>query len=109
MRGTAFKMNWCGLWKRLSCPVTLQRIAGDPHTHMAEQLISLDNADGVNPGTPNANAEGGDSVGDIVAIIGPRTTLAGARYPETALYRVKHERGRSKRFSLSTSSTRSLV
>ena len=56
---------------------------------MAEQPISLDGADGVSPGAPNANAEGGDPVGEVVAIIGPRTTLASARDPETVLYRVK--------------------
>ena len=82
----------------LTCPVTLQRTAGDPHTHahMAEQPISLDGADGVSPGAPNANAEGRDPVGEVVAIIGPRTTLASARDPETVLYRVKHEQRRSK-------------
>ena len=58
---------------------------------MAEQPISLDGADGISPGAPNANAEGGDPVGDVVAIIGPRTTLASARDPETVLYRGKHE------------------
>ena len=56
------------------------------HAHMAEQPISLDGADGVSPGAPNANAEGGDPVGEVVAIIGPRTTLASARDPETVLY-----------------------
>jgi len=34
---------------------------------MAEQPISLDGADGVSPGAPNANAEGGDPVGEVVA------------------------------------------
>ena len=34
---------------------------------MAEQPISLDGADGVSPGAPNANAEGGDPVGEAVA------------------------------------------
>ena len=63
---------------------------------MAEQPISLDGADGVSPGAPNANAEGGDPVGNVVAIIGPRTTLASARDPETVLYRVKHQQRRSK-------------
>ena len=60
---------------------------------MAEQPISLDGADGVSPGAPNANAEGGDPVGEVVPIIGPRTTLASVRDPETVLYRVKHEQG----------------
>ena len=63
---------------------------------MAEQPIFLDGADGVSPGAPNANAEGGDPIGDVVAIIGPRTTLASARDPGTVLYRVKHEQRRSK-------------
>ena len=63
---------------------------------MAEQPISLHGVDGVSPGAPNANAEGGDPVGDVVAIIGPRTTLASTRDPETMLYRVKHEQRRSK-------------
>ena len=63
---------------------------------MAEQPISLDGADGVSPGSPNANAGGEDLVGDVVAIIGPRTTLASARDPETVLYPVEHEQRRSK-------------
>ena len=50
---------------------------------MAEQPISLDGADGISPRASNANAEGADPVGDVVAIIGPRTTLASARDPET--------------------------
>ena len=58
---------------------------------MAGQSISLDGADGVSPGAPNANAEGGDPVGDVVAIIGLRITLASARNPETVLNRMKHE------------------
>ena len=113
---TAFNANGCWLRIPLTCPVTLQRTAGDPHTHahMAEQPISLDGADGVRPGAPNANVEGGDPVGDVVAIIGPRTTLASARDPETVLYRVKHEQRRDPTtrcgvFSLSTSRTRSLA
>ena len=61
---------------------------------MAEQPISLDGADGASPGAPNANAEGGDPFGEVEAIIGPRTTLASARDPETVLYRVKHEQRR---------------
>ena len=65
-------------------------------THMAEQPISLAGADGVSAGTPNANADGGDPVGDVVAITGPRTTLASKRDPETVLYHVKHEQRRSK-------------
>ena len=82
---------------------------------MAEQPISLDGADEVSPGAPNANAEGGDAVGDVVAIIGPRTTLASARDPETVLYRVKHEQRRTKPLRSynplwwSTSRTRSLA
>ena len=48
---------------------------------MAEQPISLDGADGVSPGARNANAEAGDAVGDVVAVVGPRTTLASARDP----------------------------
>ena len=98
MRGTAFNVNCCGLRIPLTCSVTLQRTARDPHTHahMAEQPTSLDGADGVSPGAPNANAEGGDPVGEIVAIVGPRTTLASACDPETVLYRVKHEQRRSK-------------
>ena len=82
-------MNCCGLHIPLTFSVTLQRTAGDPHTHMhtfmAEQPYSLDGADGVNPGAPYAN---GEAVGDVVAIIGPRTTLASARDPEMVLYRV---------------------
>ena len=65
---------------------------------MVEQPISLDGADKVSPGAPNANAEGRDLVGDVVAIIGPRTTLASTRDPETVLYRVKHEQRSSKSF-----------
>ena len=82
----------------LTCPVTLQRTAGDPHTHAhrAEQPIFLDGTYDVSPGAPNANVEGGDPVGDVVAIIGPRTTLASARDPERVLNRVKHEQTRSK-------------
>ena len=64
--------------------------------HMAEQPISLDGADEVSPGAPTASAEGGDPVGDIVAIVDPRTTLASSRDPETVLYCVKHEQRRSK-------------
>ena len=91
-------MNCCGLRIPLTCPVTLQRTAGDPHTHahMAEQPISLYGADGVTPGASNANAEGGGPVGEVVAIIGPRTTLASAHDLETVLYRMKHEQRRSK-------------
>ena len=63
---------------------------------MAEQPISLDGADGISPGAPNANAEGGDAVGEDVAIIGPRATLASARDPETVLYRVEHEQRHGK-------------
>ena len=98
MRGTAFNVNCYGLRIPLTCPVTLQRTAGDLHTHayMTEEPISLDGADGVSPGAPKANAEGGDPVGDVVAIIGPRITLASAREPETVLNRVKHEQRRSK-------------
>ena len=97
LRGTAFDVNCAGC-EYPSHALTLQRTAGDPHTHalMAEQSISLDGADGVNPGAPNANVEGGDHVGEVVAIIGPRTTLASARDPETVLYGVKHEQRRSK-------------
>ena len=93
-------MNCCGLRIPLTCPVTLQRTARDPHTHahMAEQPTSLDGADGVSPGAPNANAEGGDPVGGLVVIIGPRTTLASARDPETVLDRVAHAHRRSKPF-----------
>ena len=71
MRCTAFKVNCCGLRIPLTCPVTLQRTSGDPHTHahMAEQPISLDGADGVSPGAPNAHAEGGDPVGDVVGYL----------------------------------------
>ena len=68
----------------------------DTAAHMAEQPSSLDSADGASPGAPNANAEGGDPVGDVVAIIGPRTTVTSARDPETVLYHVKQERRRSK-------------
>ena len=91
-------MNCGGLWIPLTRPVTPQRTAGDPHTHahMAKQPISLNGADGVSPGAPNANPEGGDLVGDVVPIIGPRTTLASACDPETVHYRVKHEHRRSK-------------
>ena len=96
MRGTAFKVNCCGLRIPPTCSVTLQRTAGDPHTHMAEQPVSLDGVDGVSPSAPNANAEGGDPIGDVVAIIGLRTTLASAREHETMRYRVKHEQRRSK-------------
>ena len=63
---------------------------------MAEQPIFLDGADSVSPGALNANAEGGDPVGDVVAVIGPPTTLVSARDPETVFYRVKHEQERSK-------------
>ena len=45
------------------------------HAYMTERPISLDGAGGVSPGAPNAHAEGGDPVGDVVAIIGPRITL----------------------------------
>ena len=55
------------------------------HAHMEEQPISLDGAAGVSAGTLNANAEGGDPVGDVVDIIGQRTTLASARDPERVL------------------------
>ena len=97
MRGTAFNVNCCKLRIPFICPVTLQRTAGDPHTHTNTwRPISLDDADGVSPGAPNANAEVGDPAGDVVAIIGPRTTLASARDPETVFYRVKHEQRRSK-------------
>ena len=72
MRGTAFNVKCCGLRIPLTRPVTLPRTAGYPHTHehMAEQPISLDGADGVSPSAPNANAEGGDPIGDVAAIIG---------------------------------------
>ena len=63
---------------------------------MAKQPISLDGADGVSPGALIANAESGDFVVDVVAIVGPRTNLACARDPETVLYRVQHEGRRSK-------------
>ena len=63
---------------------------------MAGQPIFLDGADGVNPGAPNANAEGGDPVGEVAAFIVPRTTLASARDPEAVLYCVKHEWRRNK-------------
>ena len=64
---------------------------------MAEQPISLDGVDGASPGAYNANAEGGDPGSDVVAIIGPRTTLVSARDPETAVpYRVEHAQRRSK-------------
>ena len=78
MRDTAvkFHVSCCGLRIPLTCPVPLQCTAGDPQTHIAEQPISLDGADGVSPGAPNANAEGGDPVGHVVAIICPRSTLA---------------------------------
>ena len=120
MRGADFNVICCGLRMPLTWPVTLQRTAGDPHTNArtAEQPISLDGADGVSPGTPNADAEGGDLIGDVLAIIGPRTTLASARDPETVLYRVKHEQRRSKplrsnnplrKFFISTSRTRFLA
>ena len=82
-RDTAFKRFW----------LTLQRAAGDPH---ADTPISRDGADGVSSGAPDANAEGGDAVANVVTISGPRTTLASARDPETVLYRVKHEKRRSK-------------
>ena len=97
MRGTDINVNCCGLRTSLTCPVTLRRTAGEHHTHahMAEQPISLNGADGVSPGSPSANVEGGDPVGDVVANIGPRTTLASARAPETVLSRVKHEQRRS--------------
>ena len=45
---------------------------------------------------PMPTLRAGDPVGDVVAIIGPRTTLANARDPEMVLYRVKHEQRRSK-------------
>lgn len=48
---------------------------------MAEQPISLNGADGVRPGAPNANAEGGDPVGEAVAISGPRIALAKCTRP----------------------------
>ena len=95
-RGTAFYVNCCRLQIPITCPVTLQRTVGDPHTHMTEQPISLDGADSVIPGALNANAEGGDHVGDVVAIVGPRTTLVSARDPETVFFRGKHEQERSK-------------
>ena len=65
------------------------------HTY-AEQPISLDGADCVSPGAPNANAEDGDLIGHVVTIIGPRTTLASARDPEMVPCRAKHEQRRSK-------------
>ena len=89
MWGTASNVNCCGLRIPLACPVTLLRTAGHPqtHAHMAEQPISLDGANGVSPGASNANVEGGDPVGDVVATIGPRATLASARDPEAVLNR----------------------
>eukprot|EP00904_Undaria_pinnatifida_P002166 jgi/Undpi1/11950/HiC_scaffold_4.g01649.m1 len=63
---------------------------------MAEQPISLDGADGVSPGAPNANAGGEDPVDDVMAITGQRTTLASARDPAKMLYRVKLEPRRSE-------------
>ena len=67
--------------------MTLQRATGDPHVHarthahMPEQPISLDGAYVVSPGAPDANAEGGNPVGEVVAISGPRATLASVRDP----------------------------
>ena len=69
---------------------------------MAEQLISLDGADGVSPRALNAIVGGRDPVIDVVAIIGPRTTLSIARDPETML-------DPCGCFSRPTSSTRSLA
>ena len=121
MRSTAFHVNCCGLRIPLTCPLTLQRTAGDPHTHMHTWRNSPSlstGADGVSPGAPNANAEGGDPVGNVMAIIGPRTTLASVRHPETVLYHVKLEQRRSKppassnplwRFSWYTSRTSALA
>ena len=95
MRGTAFNVNRCGLRIPLTCPVTLQHTAGNAHAHayMAEQPISLDGgANGVSPGAPShCNAEGGGPVGDVLAIISPRTTLTSARDPEA-----EHKQRRSK-------------
>ena len=54
---------------------------------MVEPPISLDGGDGVSPAAPNANAEGGDLVVKIVATMGPRTTSASARHPETVVNR----------------------
>ena len=104
MWGTASNVNCCGLRIPLACPVTLLRTAGHPqtHAHMAEQPISLDGANGVSPGASNANVEGGDPVGDVVATIGPRATLASARDPEAVL-------NPSGRISRSASTTRSLA
>ena len=48
------------------------------------------------PDAPNANAEGRDPVGDVVAIVGPRIALASARDPGKMLDRVEHEQRRSK-------------
>lgn len=62
------------------------------HAHMSGQPTSLDGADGLSSGAPDANAEGRDPVGQVVAISGPQTTLASARDPDKVLYRVKHEK-----------------
>ena len=97
MRGTAFIVNCCGLRIPLTCPVTLQCTAGDPHTRTHGGIAHLSRrCRRRNSAAPNANAEGGGPIGDAVAIIGPWTTLASARDPETVLCRVKHEQGRSK-------------
>ena len=73
----------CGL-RTPPCHVTLQRAAGGlhayTHAHMAEQPIFLDVAGGVSSGAPEVSAEGGDPVGGVAAISGPRATLASARY-----------------------------
>ena len=63
---------------------------------MMDQPISLDRADGVSPGAPNANAEGGDPVGEVAAIVVPQTTLASTGDPEPVIYRVRNEQRRSK-------------
>ena len=97
MRDTAFNLSCCGLRVPSTCLVTLQRKREiHTHTHTRRNCPSLDGADGVSPGAPNANAEGGDPVSDVVAISGLLTTLASARDPEKVLYRVKHEQRRSK-------------
>ena len=73
MRGTALNANCC----RLRIPLrhcTPQREI-HTHAHMAKQRIPLDGTDGVSPGAPNAKGEGGDPVGEVAAIIVPRTTL----------------------------------
>ena len=93
---TAFSVNCCGLRIPLTSPVTQKRKTGDSHTHalIATQPISLYDSDGVSPGTLTASVQSGD----VVVIIGPRTTFSSARDPEMVLYhRVKHEQRHSSK------------